>query len=291
MLHCQGVGHKSAVCPSVQSVNLHQPRRRRRRGRGRGRGGRGRGGAGGSRQINELDESEVEDYTSEFSSLSLAALRISSLDGKSKKRFVKFRFHDPALRKSFKSDLKIDSGAEANVMTLSKYKELFPARIGEDGLPFPTFVRKSNRRLEAYGGVEVPHLGTVNLPCEYGGKKFMCKFFLCDIEGSMLLGLPTCEKLGIVKITVIDEVSKVEEVEKSSGEESEGNPSVRGNGYINSNVPIEDRPLVRNKEDLRRMYPECFETEGKGFQDYEYEIKLDPSISPKVHPLEECLSN
>ena len=50
--------------------------------------------------------------------------------------------------------------------------------------------------------MEVPHFGTVNLPVEYAGKKFMCRFYLCDIEGSILLGLATLEALGIVKISV-----------------------------------------------------------------------------------------
>ena len=61
-------------------------------------------------------------------------------------------------------------------------------------------IKKLNRRLEANAGVEVPLLGTVNLPCHFGNKKFMCRFYLCDTKGAMLLGLPTCEALGIVKI-------------------------------------------------------------------------------------------
>ena len=35
----------------------------------------------------------------------------------------------------------------------------------------------------------------------------MGKLFLCDIEG-LLLGLPTCEDLGIVTISIVDEVSE-----------------------------------------------------------------------------------
>ena len=103
-------------------------------------------------------------------------------------------------------------------------------------------------------------------------KKFMCRFFLCDIEGSMLLGLPTCEALGIVKISVINEVSEepVEDIKKER--------------YIDSSVPIVERPQINSKEDLRRMYPECFEQEGKHFLNFEYDIKLDPAVPPKVHP-------
>ena len=126
----------------------------------------------------------------------LNPLCVSSLAESTRKRFVKFRFHDVLKGTSKTSDAKIDSGAEANVMTLSMYRHLYPERFDENGVPLPQFLRTSKRKLEAYGGVEVPHLGTVNLPCEYGGKKFMCKFFLCDIKGSMLIGLPTCEALA-----------------------------------------------------------------------------------------------
>ena len=49
-------------------------------------------------------------------------------------------------------------------------------------------------------------------------------------------------------------------------------------------MPLEDRPTIKDKKDLLRMYPECFEQEGKYFKNFEYEIKLDPGAQPKVHP-------
>ena len=106
------------------------------------------------------------------------------------------------------------------------------------------YVRKSNRILVAYGGVQVPHFGTVQIPCQYNGKKFMCQFYLCDIEGSMLLGLPTCEALGIVKINIVDseedDITKVESVgeETSTGENEELKKSKE---YVDPSTPIEDR--------------------------------------------------
>ena len=51
-------------------------------------------------------------------SSSLNSLCISSLAESMKKRFVKFRFHDLSRRKSQLAELKIDSGAEANVIPL-----------------------------------------------------------------------------------------------------------------------------------------------------------------------------
>ena len=53
--------------------------------------------------------------------------------------------------------------------------------------------------------------------------------------------------------------------------------------YISCDVPVSERPQIRCKEDLKEMYPECFDPRHKCFQDYEYEIKLDTSIRPVVH--------
>ena len=316
--NCEGFGHMSRVCPTGDGYSQRR-RKRSKRGRG-GRGGRGRGrgsGRGGrSTSANELEEHEEDEYAQEFAALSLSSLAvspatqpseevseapsteelraqpieerppppslcISSLSKSARKRFVKFRFHNLLKGTSNLAELKVDSGAEANVMPLSTYKRLFPERVGADGQPLPRFLRKATRTLEAYGGVRVPHFGTVNVPCEYNGKKFMCRFFLCDIEGSMLVGLPTCEALGIVKISVVDEVSA-----KDVGEPDDGciPQAKQGEGYIDSSVPISERPTINGKEDLKRMYPECFETKGKHFLDFEYSIKLDPSVKPQANP-------
>ena len=231
--------------------------------------------------MNEVDESVAQEYAQEFASLSLHTIKVSSMSSGTRKRFVKFRFHDPARRRSKVEDAKIDSGAEANAMSISKYKEIYPDRVDENGVPDQRFVRKSDKRLEAYGGVEIPHFGTVNVPVEYAGKKFMCRFFLCDIEGSILLGLPTCEALGIIRIT-IDNVSEgcveSQEMNQSSGKE----------GYISPSVPMSERQAINTKEDLLRMYPECFDPHGKFFKNFEYEIKIDPDVKPKIHPPRRC---
>ena len=203
--NCKGWGHMSRECPSGDS---YPKQRKKKVGRGRSNGG---GGNSTSREMNEVEDYEMDEYVQEFSSLSLhavslfsdpgdAAVHVSTVNEAARKRFVKIRFHDPATRTYRVGESKIDSGAGANVMPLKIYKELYPGGLDARGYPLCQYVRKSQRKLEAYGGVEVPNLGTVNVPCQLGTRKFMCRFFLCDISGSMLLGLPTCEALGIVKI-------------------------------------------------------------------------------------------
>ena len=273
--NCNGFGHMSKDCPSGDSY-ARRSRRRPRRGRG---GNQSRGHQG----LHELEEQDIKQYTQEFSSLSLNPLIIDSLNDPTRKRFVRFRFHDLEQNTSTLAKLKIDSGAEANVITLKEYQEMFPHRVDINGIPAKEYLKESSKKLEAYGGAEVAQLGTVNLPCEYGAKKFMCRFFLCDLEGSMLLGLSTCEALGIVKINVIGEV-KEEAVPTKKQDPIVELKEARGNGYIAENIPFSERPPINSKEDLKKMYPECFEQERKHFLDFEYDIKVDQKIPPKVHP-------
>ena len=53
----------------------------------------------------------------------------------------------------------------------------------------------------------------------------MCDFFICDIEGSILLGLPTCETSNIVKINIVDNEENVANVDVQE-------VTYRSNGYI-----------------------------------------------------------
>ena len=276
--NCSGYGHMSRDCPSGDSYSRGR-RRPRRRGRGRG----GRGGRGGH-QTDEIQDSA--DFVEEFSSLSLASIQVNTVDEPSNQRFVKFKFHDPSKRRFSEKALKVDSGAAANVIPVPEYRMMYPDRFDKKGFPLKQYVKKSNRRLEAYGGAEVPMLGTVNLPCQFGNKKFMCRFYLCDTKGTMLLGLPTCEALGIVKINTEAHCSESIDINAmmDTSHVSDSAQIEKSKQYIASDMPIEERPPIKDKADLLAMYPECFEDKGKHFLDFEYNIKIDPTVEPKVHP-------
>ena len=139
------------------------------------------------------------------------------------------------------------------------------------------FLEGNGSTLDAYGGGIISHFGNVWLPCQYNKRKFKCKFFLVDVDGPMLLGLPTGEALGIIKINVIDEVTEKAPPHKQG-------PNSESNMYVDRAVPIEQRPAIQSKEDLKKMYPECFDPNEKFFKDYHYEIRCDPAVEPKVDP-------
>ena len=186
------------------------------------------------------------------------------------KKFATFKFYSTTNQPPVEHDLKIDSGAETNLMPISHFRKLYPKRLGEDDLPLEKYLEESASVLTGYGNVVIEHVGKVSLACQYKDKKFQTSFYITPAEGPTLLGLPLGEDLGIITINV-DQVSDLKKKETSK--------------YIPANMPITERPPIKTKEDLREMYPECFEySPQNAFPNYEYHITVDPTVKPVIHP-------
>ena len=302
--NCDGLGHYSRDCPRGDSSGYP---RGRSSSRGRGRSGsrnNSRGGGRGrslsaprhrqndrnNRTFNDVEESTTmhsspaHNPLAEFQTLSLSAVSIDS-ESENKtvtKRFVSFEFYNKQAEYVNNADLKVDSGSEGNLMPNQIFGELYPDRVGTDGKPLPEYIETSDAKLTAYGGSVIGHLGKVTLPCSYNGMKFMAEFYISDAKGPMLLGLPLGEKLGIITIN-IDQVEN-EQVELDSSSVMRPLSTSGSAVYIPSDTPIENRPPIHTKEDLRVMYPECF-TEGpqNHFPNYKYHITLQPGATVKIH--------
>ena len=54
-----------------------------------------------------------------------------------------------------------------------------------------------------------------------------------------------------------------------------------GHDYIRPNADLETRPQIRSKEQLKCMYPECFDGIAE-LKDFEYHIELDPMFKPRI---------
>ena len=91
----------------------------------------------------EEDDDGFAVYMQEFQSLSLNAIRANVVDestnGQKTKRYVKFRFHRPESATVKEEKLKIDTGAEANLMPLKVYQSLFPENLQKNGMPMKRF--------------------------------------------------------------------------------------------------------------------------------------------------------
>ena len=239
-----------------QSLSLHSlSSEPQERGRTVARGnqhGRSRGHSHG----HVSDQERVEE---QFQTLTLDSVAVESVVGQKKKRqrFVRFKFHNIKKRTAISGALKVDSGAELNTMPVKQYQRLYPERFTLDGKPIKSYIKPDNNtKLKGYGGNYVSHLGTVTLPCEYNGRKFKCTFYLAEVDGPALMGLPTGEALDIIKINIVNSIVGLDEIVEDVIE-GDANDQMSNAEYISPKAPMKDRPFINNKSDLTRIYPEC----------------------------------
>ena len=107
--------------------------------------------------------------------------------------------------------------------------------------------------LTAYNGQLIRHYGTTRLKCAHETTTCNTEFLVADTTGPVILVLPTCRKLKLVTL----------------------------NCAVN-----EDHPPLKSKEDLLRMYPDCFEGIGKFCETFH--ITLHPTVTPVVHAPRRC---
>ena len=77
--------------------------------------------------------------------------------------------------------VKVDSCAQGNVLPLRIYKNMFPGRVDEDGVP--TGTTSSQNKFTTYNGTQIPQDGVCSIKCSYGDKKFDATFYVVDVRG------------------------------------------------------------------------------------------------------------
>ena len=107
-----------------------------------------------------------------------------------------------------------------------------------------------NVKLVAYNGQEIPCLGSINLQLRFGEKNFTkAKFYVVDVPSAPIVGLPTCEKIGLVTIHCDD---------------------------------LRPTPDVTTVEGLKQAYPGQFDTLGdfRGVAKLHLKQDCEPFIDP-----------
>ena len=88
---------------------------------------------------------------------------------------------------SQKTKLKIDTGAQCNVISKQKYLAVCKAPL-----------LKSTAKLTAFGGYRLHTCGKVIIPCMYNGNQRMIEFEVIDQNVPCILGLPTTIEMNLV---------------------------------------------------------------------------------------------
>ena len=150
---------------------------------------------------------------------------------------------------------KLDTGAQGNILPLRLYRQMYPENLSPEGFPEPGALDHSPTVLTAYGGAKLVHHGKCKIACDFNGRKSVATFFVTEADGPAIIGLPTSLELNLVTLNC-------------SVQQSQQSPPERA-------TPIKD------KDDLVKQYPDCFNGIGK-FQG-QYHITVDPSVPPVVH--------
>ena len=150
--------------------------------------------------------------------------------------------------------LKIDTGASGNTLTLQTFRNLYGKRD-----PSKVITPVKNTKLTAYNGQKIPCYGSLDLELSHKSKLTKAKFYVVDVEGPCIIGLPTCEKLKLVTINC-NEINTTD---------------------------------VSSVESLKQAYPGQFDTLGdfQGPAQLHTSLGAEPSIDPprkcSVHPEEQ----
>ena len=159
---------------------------------------------------------------------------------------------------------KLDTGAQVNVLPMKDYKELQNK---------PRLMSKTVR-LRAYNGEPIPTAGVCRAKVVCKGQDYNVLFVIAKVDSQPILGLQTCEKLGLVKrVHVINtEAVKVQpsHAASTSGSSSDTSPK---KGLA------EDSPV----KGLVGQYADVFE--GIGCLPMIYKIQLRDDAEPVIHAM------
>ena len=92
--------------------------------------------------------------------------------------------------------LKIDTGAQGNALPVRTFRQMYG-----DIEPKKILTPIGQTTLTAYSGEEIKCLGSITLGCKSGSSSWVnAVFYIVDVPGPVILGLPTCEALNLVTI-------------------------------------------------------------------------------------------
>lgn len=270
--NCGKIGHWKRVC---QSQSKHTQKQRRSRPKSRTRGSyANRGRTPSSSRKGKVHAMEKQDIADQFESFSFETVEIEQkIDATSKVdvRDQVFAKLDIKLQNCPDSPVhfltvKVDTGAQGNVLPLRVFCRMFPRLLDADGYPKPGAIRKPRVVLTAYNGTRIPQLGSITIPCRFkDGVWKDTDFYVTDCDGSPILGLPSSRALELISLNCAMTSSM---------------PTM--NSDCKKSPDHQNLGPIRDKKDLQDMYPDRFK--GIGRFPGEFHITMKDDAQPCVQP-------
>ena len=182
--------------------------------------------------------------------------------------------------------VKIDTGSGGNILPLCLFQQLHLKQTSPDGLPIgldPVWTK-----LTTYNGSPIPLYGMLCGPILWqpntpGAQPHMIHsyWYITDMPGPALLGLPACKKLAVVQVNCAVKTTQ---------------PNRRLTGTTPTQAARAAKPpatralkskYIKSTNDLTREFPDRFTWIGK-FPG-EYKIQLHPDDHLVIHTPRKCL--
>ena len=251
---CQRIGHWARKCRSGQQTHTQHD------DKPKSYGGNRKNYHKKKTHALEMDEEEFE-----LDELLIEDIRLDTVEMPSTEAFTSIRVPSSTTASGLqKVKVKVDTGAGGNVMPLRIFRQLHPEKIDSTGRPVG--LTQVRTRMTAYNGGEIPLYGTLAAKTEWepahdeGTRHVKTRWYVADTAGPAILGLPSCNRLGVVTMNCSVEVRKT--------------------------APRAISGPIKTTEDLIKEYPDRFE--GIGHFPGDYKIHLKEDAQPVIHPPRKC---
>jgi len=199
------------------------------------------------------DNSAEETYTDTYHAIIIDDIN-NSAARKEAKTELKVEHKSPRVTGNI--EVKVDTGAGGNTLPLRTYRQMF-GKTPTHRLLKP----EPHTRLTSYSGDTIKCLGSIQLSLRRKTQEHprKHKFYVVDVKGPVIVGLPTCDDLGLVHIT-LDTVN---------------NPHSQGK-----------MGAMKSIQDAKHFFPECFDKIGNFAGEETLHIK--PDAVPHSDPPRRC---
>ena len=96
--------------------------------------------------------------------------------------------------------VKLDSGAETNIIPKEEFHRLVPKRQRKQKL------KESTAKLTAFGGHDIPIIGKCHLQCRHRGTTHVLEFQVVE-QGKSLLGCASCKSMEVITFHNVDHLN------------------------------------------------------------------------------------
>ena len=154
--------------------------------------------------------------------------------------------------------VKVDDGAEGNILPLNSFRSMFPHALDTNGYPKPGFLRGSRTMLECYNDGKLVNHGSIKLRLQHytQGSFQDHSFYVVETRTPkpIIVGHPASIRLGLIKVLCKNILKSVLAIEKMTKD------SMRNS--------FQDHPLqIDGKTPWRRQRSKS-ETSADSFQDH-----------------------